>query len=238
MPAFAQHLQVSSVLGVGYAAALWHTGVAWPHAALAGPLCAVAGMLPDLDSDSGKPTREVFGVTAALGALLLLHRLRKAGMEAEEALLLASGGYLAIRFGAAWLFKRLTVHRGMFHSVPAAGIAAEVAYLVHDGPEPHGQLLLAGGAFLGYLSHLVLDELSGIGHGTHLRLNKAAGSALKLASRSVSATLLAWSILAGLTYLVGVERGYFPPLHLRFSYPATYRSGGGAIDVRSTPTGA
>ena len=219
MPAFAQHLQVSSVLGAGYAAVWIHAGVGWSHGALAGALCAVSGMLPDLDSDSGKPTREVFGITAALGALLSLHRLRREGVEADAALLLAGAAYFVIRFGGAWLLKRLTVHRGMFHSLPAAGIAAGLAALAPDGSGPGGPWLLAGGVFLGYLSHLVLDDLFSPGVRGAAGRHSAAGPALKLISRSASATLLTWSLLGVLAYLIGVDRGYVPPLHLTLDFP-------------------
>lgn len=220
MAAFAQHMRVSSFLGLGYGGALWWSGADWSHAALSGALCAVAGMLPDLDSDSGKPTREMFGVTAVAVPLLLLRRLHHAGWSPEQTVLFAGALYLAIRFGVSWVFKHLTAHRGMFHSLPAALIAAEITFLAHNCPEAGGRLMLAGGVFLGFLSHLVLDEIYSVNaQGLKVRFNKAAGSALKLFSASIPATLLTWAILAGLTYLVGVDRGYFQPLHFTVEFP-------------------
>jgi hypothetical protein len=220
MAEFAQHIRVSSVLGVGYGGALWWFGADWSHAVLSGALCAVAGMLPDLDSDSGKPTREMFGVTAVAVPLLLLRRLHHAGWSPEETVLFAGALYLAIRFGVSWVFKHLTAHRGMFHSLPAALIAAEITFLAHNCPEPMGRLMLAGGVFLGFLSHLVLDEIYSVNaQGMKLRFNKAAGSALKFFSPSMPATLLTWAILGGLTYLVGIDRGYFQPLHFTVEFP-------------------
>jgi membrane-bound metal-dependent hydrolase YbcI (DUF457 family) len=225
MAAFAQHIQFSSLLGVGYGGALIWAGVEWPHAVLAGALCSISGMLPDLDSDSGKPSREMFEITAAVVPLLLLHRLRATGLAPEETLLLAGAIYLAIRFGASWLFKHLTVHRGMFHSLPAAAIAAEVAYLLQHSAEPNGRYTLAGGVFLGFLSHLVLDELWSVNaQGLKIRFNKSAGSALKLFSSSMPATVMTWLILGGLTYLVGIDRGYFQPIHLSVDYPPAFKA--------------
>src|SRR5215471_19037682 len=147
----------SSVLGAGYAVALRAMDVEVAHATLAGALCGISGMLPDLDSDGGRPVRELFGLTAAIVPLLLLHRLEGTGLTAEGMILVMTSLYLAIRFGASWIFKHLTVHRGMFHSIPAAVIAAEIAFLVHDCDARLGRLVLAGGVFLGFLSHLVLD---------------------------------------------------------------------------------
>jgi hypothetical protein len=95
-----------------------------------------------------------------------------------------------------------------------------MVFLADNGPDTPGRMALAVGVFLGFLSHLVLDELYSVdARGLKVRLNKAAGSALKLASRSASATLVTWSLLAGLTYLVGVEQGYFRPIHWSFDYP-------------------
>ncbi len=214
MAAFKQHIAFSSAFGLGYAATLSYQGVDLIHSALAGALCGFAGMLPDLDSDSGKPVREIFGVTAVLVPLLYLPRLELAGVNAEGKILFAAVAYLGIRFGLAWFFRRLTVHRGMFHSIPGAVISAEVVFLAHDCHEPFGGLTLAAGVLLGYLSHLLLDEIYSVRVSRLVpRLNKASGSALKLFSQSIPATLATWVFLTALTYVIGVEQGYLRPVH-------------------------
>jgi hypothetical protein len=217
--AFKQHVTFSSVLGVGYAAALSGAGFEWVHSILAGGLCGIAGMLPDLDSPSGRPVRELFGITAIAVPLLLTYRLRRSGLDPEQLVLLAAVLYLLIRFGLSWVFKHLTVHRGMFHSIPAMLIAGEAVFLAHDCPDRYGRLTLAGGIMLGFLSHLVLDEIYAVDmNGVTLRFNKAAGSALKFFSKSWAATLGTWLLLGGLTYLVGVDLGYFSPVHIQLPY--------------------
>ena len=222
MAAFRQHLAVSTAVGVAYSGVLGYVGVEWSHGILGGALCAVSGMLPDLDSSSGKPVREIFGVTAAIAPLLLLHRMDNAGLTPEQIILVAVGLYLLIRFGVAWLFKNITVHRGMFHSLPAALVAAEIAFLAHDCPENYGRWIIGGGVLLGFLSHLVLDELSSIdASGLRIRLNRAAGSAIKLASKSTVATAFTWLLLGVLTYLVAVSEGVLQPIHSSLAWPAT-----------------
>jgi hypothetical protein len=227
MAAFREHVAFSSLLGVGYAAALKSQGIEPAHALLAGGVCGVAGMLPDLDSDSGKPVRELFGITAAIVPLLLFQRLRDAGFTPEQTILIAAGLYLAIRFGAAWLFKRLTVHRGMFHSLPAALLVAELTFLAHGGPDEAGRLAMAGGALLGFLSHLLLDDLYGLRHlGSVLKGNRAPERGLKLVSRNPAATVVTWLFLGVVTYAVGVRQGYWQPPQLPRSLAAAQRAFG------------
>ena len=154
-----------------------------------------------------------------------MHRLHRAGVSGEGSILLAGAIYVGARWGAAWLFHHLTVHRGMFHSLPAAAAAAEITFLAHDSAERYGRLMLAGGVFLGFLSQLALDELYSVNaEDLHIRFNKAAGSALKLASRSFPATLVAWSLVGALSYLVGSSQGYFPPSHVALEWASTAKA--------------
>jgi hypothetical protein len=213
MAAFRQHVMFSSLLGAGYAALSKKLGIEWEHGVLAGAICGLAGMLPDLDSDSGRPVKEIFGVLAVVAPLLLLRRMQNAGFNIEETILFGAAVYLAVRFGVAWLFKRLTVHRGMFHSLPAAAIASEAVYLAYDSPEQIGRLVLAGGMFLGFLSHLVLDEIYSV-DARGFRVKESAGSAVKLFSSSITASLVTWAIMGLLTYSVAIERGWVRPIEL------------------------
>lgn len=80
MAAFPQHMQFSTVLGIGYTAGM-HLGLGYelPHSVVAGGLCSLCGMLPDLDSDSGRPLRELIPLIAAIGAIVCFHRLGEIG---------------------------------------------------------------------------------------------------------------------------------------------------------------
>lgn len=209
MAAFREHITFSTVLGVGYAVGLKTMGYEPSHALLAGGLCGVAGMLPDLDSDSGKPVREMFGFLATVSALIFFHRLGDGDLEYR--MLLAACLYLFIRFGFSYLFKQLTVHRGMCHSIPAALIAGLSTFLIFSNMEHRGSLAMAGGVLIGFLSHLVLDEIYAVGfNGIKLKVNQFAGSALKFTSKSRPATLVCWFLLAILSYRVGVTEGVLP----------------------------
>jgi membrane-bound metal-dependent hydrolase YbcI (DUF457 family) len=206
MAGFRTHITASTLCGLGYgAAAVQPLGFSTETAFLAAGVTAVGGMLPDLDSDSGIPVREMSGLAAAAIPLLLLPRLADAGMSQEGVLATVGFLYLLIRYGAGWLFRRVTVHRGMFHSIPAMLVFGLIVYLEYKG-EMRTRLLLAGGVMLGFLSHLVLDELYSVDfNGVRLRLNRFAGSALKLVSPSWIGTSVCYGLLGGLGLLAYLE---------------------------------
>jgi hypothetical protein len=206
MASFRGHLAFSASLGTALGAlSYWQLGFDWGVATLAGGLTAVGGMLPDLDSDSGVPVREMFGIASVFGPLLLLSRLVQLGLEPEQMLVIMGGSYVAIRYGVARLFKRVTVHRGMFHSVPMMLIFGLGTFLIYHHPNVAPRILLAAGVMTGFLSHLLLDELCAVDfRGLTPKLNQFAGSALKFHSPSrwaTGVTYLVLLLLAGATFL-------------------------------------
>ncbi|MCH8828149.1 MAG: metal-dependent hydrolase [Planctomycetes bacterium] len=208
MAGYRQHISVSGMLGAGYgAAAVYLFGFTPVQGALAGVLTWIAGMLPDLDSGTGKPVREIFGLLAAVAPFAMMGFLLEWSQSSEGAMLLAVLLYVAIRYGGAFLLGKLCVHRGMFHSVPALFIAAELAFLGYKSDSIPVKLLMAGGVGLGFLSHLLLDEIYAVEWtGIRLRLNKAAGSAMKLVGRRFLPNVFTYALLGVLTYstLIGI----------------------------------
>jgi membrane-bound metal-dependent hydrolase YbcI (DUF457 family) len=204
-----QHVTVSTLLGVGYGAgAVWGLGFEPAHGALAGTMTALGGLLPDLDLPTSIPVRELFGFTAALVPLLLLERLIAWAGSPEAIVLGAAGIYLLVRYGGAWVLDKLTIHRGMFHSMPAAIIVAELVFLVYHHPNVWVRALPAVGIFLGFCSHLVLDELYSVRvRGVGVRLAKSAGSALKWRSSSAAANFVTYLLLAAASYAVCLDQG-------------------------------
>ena len=215
MANFKGHITTSAILGVavgGFGA--WYFHYDWGVVGLAAGLTAIGGMLPDLDSDSGIPVREMFGLAGVIVPLVLVNRLKADALTAEQLLVILAVSYLVVRFGCAELFRRMSVHRGMFHSVPAMLIAGLAVFLMHrpdhvmSGDEVRERLFFALGTMIGFLSHLVLDELFAVNlMGVVPRLNQYAGSALKLTSKSWAATLFTYTILLGLGYMAWVSVG-------------------------------
>ena len=208
MAAYREHITFSSLLGAAVGGAAVAVGEFTPvQGALAGILTGLGGMLPDLDSDTGKPLREICGLTAALVPLLLMHRLLAwARGDMDKAMLLAIGLYAALRYGGASLLAAATVHRGMFHSVPAMLIAGELGFLGYMSPDLRVKALMGASIAAGFLSHLVLDEVYSVEwSGRRLRLKESAGSALKWSGTNWRANAVTYGLLFTLTYGIVVH---------------------------------
>ena len=92
MAGFKTHITTSTVLGLGYGAAGHFLLDAPPAAcALASGLCAVSGMLPDIDSDSGVPFRESMAFAAAVVPMMMVDRFSHLGLSFDYMIELLGG---------------------------------------------------------------------------------------------------------------------------------------------------
>src|SRR3954462_24090 len=182
MAGFRTHVGVSSALGVGYAATLHKMyGAPMPTAAVAGALCGFAGMLPDLDSDYGVPLREAMSFAAATIPVFLVNRFESLQLSRESMIIIAIVLYLFVRFGIGTMIRKFTVHRGMFHSIPAMLTFGGITYLLTGGFPTNERYMMAGGVMGGFFSHLLLDEIYAVEFKTgRWRTKKSFGTAMKL----------------------------------------------------------
>jgi hypothetical protein len=213
MAGFKTHITFSSLLGAGGAtAAHLMYNVPLSTCILAGGLCSVSGMLPDIDSDSGVPVRESLAFAAAIVPVMLASHFKQMGLDHEYIILIGAAIYLFIRFVVANLLKHYTAHRGMFHSIPAAIIFGELAFLLSCRTDPALRWFQAGAVTLGYLSHLVLDEIWSlqlrIGY---VHVKKSFGTAVKLFGDNLWANLTTYAKLALLTFLVLRQPNFMRP---------------------------
>lgn len=209
MAGYREHISVSGMLGAGYGtAAAYMLGFTPVQGMLAGVLTWVSGMLPDLDSDTGKPLREISCLVAAVVPFAMMGHLLRWGKNPEGAMLLAVVIYASIRYGGSYMLAKVSVHRGMFHSIPAMLIAAEFAYLAYQSDSIRVKALMAGGVAIGFASHLILDEMYSVQWtGLRVKLNKAAGSAFKIAGKAFVPNIVTYSLLMLLTYATLVDLG-------------------------------
>jgi len=183
VPGFRVHITGSSIVGVAYGAAAWYVGDMHPvTCALGGGLCAVAGMLPDLDSGPGIPLKESVAFAAAVVPMMMIHRFQQLGLPLEAIILAGAGIYLAIRFGLSWLLKNYSHHRGMFHSLPAAAIAGQTTFLAFAAEEPLRR-------------YFVLDEIWSVKMGWFgPKVKKSFGTALKFNGPDLWPNLLTYAL--------------------------------------------
>jgi hypothetical protein len=165
--------------GVVIGAGVYYAGYSASVGLLSAGLCSMAGMLPDIDSSSSRSFQECIYFAAGLCAVMIVERTRFFGFDHNTIILSGAIAFLFVRFAIGGLVKKLTVHRGMFHSVPAAILAGELVFCLTSGE--FGERIVKSFAIVaGYLSHLILDEICSIDHtGRKIKLKQSFGTALK-----------------------------------------------------------
>lgn len=212
MAAFREHVIFSSLLGAAYGtAASLGFGFTPVQGGLAACMTAVAGMLPDLDLDHGRPAQELFGLLAAVAPLLMVGRvLSFLGLPSDREMVMLGIVilYLTIRYGVAWVVSRWSVHRGMFHSIPAMLIAAELAYLSYPSDSSRVKFLVGAGVALGFFSHLLLDEIYSVEiNGIKVGLKKSSGTAIKMFGEAFLPNVFTSAVAGTLTYATLMDAG-------------------------------
>ncbi len=160
MPGYTTHLTWSSTLGVGLGlAAKMGYNAPLSEALFGGFLCAIGGILPDIDSDKSTAHKRCMSIISSSIALLLACRLRDFMLRPETVLLVSATVYFVLFYGAGRIIQALSVHRGMCHSIPFAVICGELVFIMSSG-SPQVRFFKTACVFFGVLIHLILDELS------------------------------------------------------------------------------
>ena len=182
MANFNTHLGVAAVASGMLATLCLQVGfVDAKDAILLATLGVVGGILPDIDLHYSYPSRILFSLLGILITFLWV-------FSAENHLSILQlwgaglGIYLFVRYPVWALFQKLTVHRGSIHSISAALLFCFVtaAFSFHVfGKQPFFSWLVALFIFLGFILHLILDEIYSVDFMGH-RLKRSFGTALKL----------------------------------------------------------
>lgn len=206
MADYRTHLLGGMVAGAAAAAtAAWFAWTEPWRLPLVGVVGVVGGLAPDIDSDNSRPVKILFRTAAVVIPTALVWRVAPLHAVPERALvawvLLAS----FVRWPLCWLFKRATVHRGIFHSVPAIVIFGCACFLFagRRAEDVTYQIAVGLTAAVGYLTHLALDELWSVDfEGRTIRVKKSLGTALKPWGKVAWHNGLAWGLVAVLGGLV------------------------------------
>lgn len=154
---------------------------------------AVGGLLPDLDSDTGKPVTLLFSVLSVMVPSIFLPQfVQLFGSAPELIICYFTISYLIINYGVCGIIKRLTIHRGMMHSIPFAVLAGAVCFWLFMDYGLDMAFFAASAVFLGSMVHLILDEFNSITlkFGIIPMLKTSSGTALKLRSNNMGVTVL------------------------------------------------
>ena len=141
----------------------------------------LGGILPDIDLHYSHPSRILFSLLGIVVAFLWVFSAEN-DLSIIELWGAGLGIYLFVRFPVWALFQNFTVHRGSIHSIAVAllfcFIASALSYHFF-AKSPFIAWLIGLFIFLGFILHLVLDEIYSVDFMGH-RLKRSFGTALKL----------------------------------------------------------
>jgi LexA-binding, inner membrane-associated putative hydrolase len=185
MANFTTHIGAGTVVSGALATLTLAADVVAPENLVAVTLAGVLGsVLPDIDLKDSRPSKAMF---AGLGIFFSFAVLFNAATKFSiaELWILWLGTLLLVRYGLHAIFHKTSVHRGIWHSL-LAGVFCSVStaivfhYVLH---RPEGVAWLAAGfMMIGYITHLVLDEMYSVDV-MDTRIKASFGTALKLFDR-------------------------------------------------------
>ncbi|MEQ1505440.1 MAG: hypothetical protein ABMB14_24625, partial [Myxococcota bacterium] len=144
-------------------------------------LVGLGGIFPDVDSDHSDALTLVFDtLSVGIAVPLMIAAMPAFGLLVSLGVLVVA--WLVLRYVAIVPFRWFTVHRGRFHSIPTGlTVAAALALVAHRalGFDPIRSWTFGGLFLLGFVVHLILDELFSVDLGNR-RIKRSFGTALKL----------------------------------------------------------
>ena len=143
----------------------------------------IGGILPDIDHDNSTPLKIMYFIFTNLTAFFVIYN-NIGHLKLLEIFLIWGGIYLFFAF-AFYIFKKTTKHRGMIHSIPTGMLFGFLtSFLFYKlGFSLKQSYIIGLFLFLGYIVHLILDELFSIDL-TGRKIKKSFGSALKICSKN------------------------------------------------------
>jgi membrane-bound metal-dependent hydrolase YbcI (DUF457 family) len=194
MANFATHLNITAFISAIGVVSVEYLNISTSNALEFFFAGIVGGVLPDIDHDKSTPVKILqFFFSNLIAFIVTFEYIGK--YPILNVLFIWISSYLLVSF-MFYLFKKFTTHRGMFHSIPAAFIFWFLTSLLSNyfGLEIKKSYLLGFFVFLGYITHLLLDEIYSVDIMGN-KLKKSFGSALKLYSNKKSINLFVYLLL-------------------------------------------
>ncbi|MCP3942962.1 MAG: metal-dependent hydrolase [Desulfobacteraceae bacterium] len=193
MADFKTHLTVSSIFSSLAAITLSTVFPASPKEVLIYfTMGLVGGILPDIDSDSSIPVRLLFTFIATIISFLIVFA-QSAHSSVLALFFMWIISFIVIKVFCFSLFTRMTVHRGIIHSIPAGFfcwfLSTIILYKIFNFS--NFTAWMAGlFIFTGFILHLVLDEFYSLNLFGD-KVKKSLGTALKFGvAKDLKSTIL------------------------------------------------
>lgn len=173
-------------------------------------LGVVGGLLPDVDADNSLSVRLLFTFIATVISFLVMFK-QQADNTLIELFLVWMGSFVFIKYFLFSLFTKVTVHRGILHSIPASILFGFITTILLNHIFHFNNFVAwMGGVFIfgGCITHLLLDELYSLnfaGSGP----KKSAGTALKFGSMGDLKSTAFIYLLIGLLFIATPEYKQF-----------------------------
>lgn len=224
MANFATHFNVAAVVGGLSATSAFYVNLATKEEATAYFVATIiGGILPDIDSDHSTPMRIMQYVLANLISFFVLFDF--IGRYPIWDILFIWGVSYSLVLGAFWIFKKVTRHRGMFHSIPAGLIFwfASSLSLFYLLKYPLIESWYFGMfIFIGYITHLTLDEIYSVDV-SGMRIKKSFGTALKLFGKDIKSVILFYIVLITLFIAMPQKQIFLNSFHnINFEHMIKY----------------
>jgi membrane-bound metal-dependent hydrolase YbcI (DUF457 family) len=208
---FATHIGVGTVVSGALATITLAADVISEESLVAVTLAGVLGsVLPDIDLKDSRASRAMFsGLAVFLSFCVLFINADKYSIA--ELWLIWLGSFVIVRYGAEAAFHRFSYHRGIWHSLLAALFFWFVTAIVFKYVlgRHEGVAWLAGSfVFIGYLTHLVLDEMFSVDL-MGRRLKASFGSALKIYDEKHIGESVSVAVLTVIVFLLAPPSGTF-----------------------------
>lgn len=156
-------------------------------------LATTSSAAPDIDSDTGRPRELVLSFLGIAIPIVLLFNISDS-TSSENILAATLISFFLVRYILGYLLAKFTVHRGLWHSIPAAVLCSEITYLLFFDLPVKVRLLYALSVLGGFISHLLMDEMYSV-KVLALDTKRSFGTALKFTGPSKLQTFLLYFLI-------------------------------------------
>jgi len=181
MANFNTHFAVGATASAIISGVLLSMEVVLPtEAIIAFAIGTFGSLMPDVDSDNSKSIGIGFTVISLLITILFIFA-KSSTYSIIEMLVMSGAVFYTIRFGFIGAFRKISKHRGMFHSIPVAliwGVTTAIIMHIFFGLNSLVAWIYGVMMSLGYIVHLILDEIYSVDLGNR-RMKKSSGTAFK-----------------------------------------------------------